>query len=60
MTEIGDPLTGRARAAGALRGGTTGADVFTLMNAAARARAHETPARADRLLDLAPAGMIAR
>ncbi|QKW23554.1 helix-turn-helix transcriptional regulator [Kitasatospora sp. NA04385] len=60
MTEIGDLLTARARAAGALRGDTTGADVFTLTNAAAWAREHETPAQADRLLDLALAGMIAR
>ncbi|WP_033222864.1 TetR/AcrR family transcriptional regulator [Kitasatospora phosalacinea] len=60
LTAIGERLVDRARAAGALRGDTTGADVFTLMNAAAWAREHDTPAQADRLLDLALAGMIAR
>ncbi|MFJ4677772.1 TetR/AcrR family transcriptional regulator [Kitasatospora sp. NPDC088783] len=60
LTAIGDRLVDRARRAGALRGDTTGADVFTLMNAAAWAREHDTEAQADRLLDLALAGMIAR
>ncbi|MFG2824891.1 TetR/AcrR family transcriptional regulator [Kitasatospora sp. NPDC048365] len=58
MTAIGDRLTDRARAAGALRGDTTGADVFTLMNAAAWTREHDTPAQADRLLDLTLAGIL--
>ncbi|MFE1322570.1 TetR/AcrR family transcriptional regulator [Kitasatospora phosalacinea] len=58
LTAIGERLVDRARTAGALRGDTTGADVFTLMNAAAWARGHDTPAQADRLLDLALAGMI--
>ncbi|WP_282204131.1 TetR/AcrR family transcriptional regulator [Kitasatospora fiedleri] len=60
LTAIGDRLVDRARRAGALRGDTTGADVFTLMNAAAWAREHDTEDQADRLLDLALAGMIAR
>ncbi|RAJ46917.1 TetR family transcriptional regulator [Kitasatospora sp. SolWspMP-SS2h] len=60
LTAIGDRLVDRARRAGALRGDTTGVDVFTLMNAAAWAREHDTEAQADRLLDLALAGMIAR
>ncbi|KDN86582.1 TetR/AcrR family transcriptional regulator [Kitasatospora cheerisanensis] len=58
MTALGDRFTERARAAGVLRGDTTGADLFTLMNAAAWSREHDTPEQADRLLDLALAGML--
>ncbi|WP_327063354.1 hypothetical protein [Kitasatospora griseola] len=49
----------RAGQAGALRGDTTGADLFTLMNAAAWSREHDTREQADRLLELALAGMLA-
>ncbi|MGW4379082.1 TetR/AcrR family transcriptional regulator [Kitasatospora sp. NPDC004531] len=58
LTALGDRFTDRARAAGALRGDTTGADLFTLMNAAAWSREHDTPEQAERLLDLALAGML--
>ncbi|WP_189275758.1 SbtR family transcriptional regulator [Kitasatospora griseola] len=52
-------FTDRAGQAGALRGDTTGADLFTLMNAAAWSREHDTREQADRLLELALAGMLA-
>ncbi|MFD8481664.1 TetR/AcrR family transcriptional regulator [Kitasatospora sp. NPDC059673] len=58
LTALCDRFTDRAREAGALRGDTTGADLFTLMNAAAWSREHDTPEQADRLLDLALTGML--
>ncbi|MFD7644767.1 TetR/AcrR family transcriptional regulator [Kitasatospora sp. NPDC059795] len=58
LTALCDGFTERARAAGVLRGDTTGADLFTLMNAAAWSREHDTPEQADRLLDLALTGML--
>ncbi|MFD5564814.1 TetR/AcrR family transcriptional regulator [Kitasatospora griseola] len=59
LTALCDRFTDRAGQAGALRGDTTGADLFTLMNAAAWSREHDTREQADRLLELALAGMLA-
>jgi AcrR family transcriptional regulator len=60
MTAIGDAIVGRGVAAGVLRPGVTGADVFTLINAAAWTREHTAPEQADRLVDFAVAGLLAR
>lgn len=58
MTEISDQLIVKAREAGALCRDVTGADIFTLMNAAAWTREHMVHEQADRLVALAMNGML--
>ncbi|GII96207.1 TetR/AcrR family transcriptional regulator [Sinosporangium siamense] len=58
MTEIGEMLLDRAKSAGALRGDTTGGDVFALMNAAAWVSEQISKEQAGRLVDLTLGGML--
>ncbi|MFI6875108.1 TetR/AcrR family transcriptional regulator [Streptomyces sp. NPDC050400] len=58
MTDLSDQLIANARAVGALRQEVTGADIFTLMNAAAWSREHVSPDQADRLVAMTMAGML--
>ncbi|XVQ12731.1 TetR/AcrR family transcriptional regulator [Spirillospora sp. CA-255316] len=58
MNEISDQLIAGVRSAGALRQDVTGADIFTLMNAAAWTRERMPAQHADRLLRLAMDGML--
>jgi AcrR family transcriptional regulator len=60
LTEIGERLVRGAVDAGVLRADATGADVFTLMNAAAWTREHVSVDQADRLVDNALAGLLAQ
>src|SRR6202020_816389 len=52
MADLTEKLTARARDAGVIRGGVTGADVSALISAAAWTAARTSAEEADRLLDL--------
>lgn len=58
MTDIGARLVAGASAAGALRAGVTGDDVFGLINAAAWLREQTTAEQADRLVGYTLAGLL--
>lgn len=57
LADLTEKLTARARDAGVIRGGVTGADVSDLISAAAWTAERTSAADADRLLDLAFDGL---